>query len=293
VDDTEVVGGGEGGGHLRQLADAGRDRTSGELDGQADAAAAVVVETAHGRHAQGVQSAEGLALGEQIGAAGRVVAAGDPDETQLAVQQLDRRSHHHDMKVHEEQRDATRRRSSVDDIDEIDDIDDPVLVRLLDEARLAAAVDERREHWFAGLASAEETTATGLLVTLAEAREPVSVRMVSGRTHSGVVRLVGTDVTALATASGTAWLRTSAVSEIRAPGAAVPHGGTAEGLDVAFGDVLSLLAGERPEVVVVTSAGASLRGRLDLAGVDIVGLVRPPGRVYVPVAAVHELLAAD
>jgi hypothetical protein len=189
------------------------------------------------------------------------------------------------MKLHGERRETRSQRFGYGRL-----VDDPVLVRLLDEARLTSAADDRRHQWLAELAAVEETTTNGLLTALAEAREPVTIRTAAGRGHTGGVRLVGVDVVALETPSGTAWIRTAAITSVRPQGSTNPVVGAATGLDVALADVLALLAGDRPEVVLVTIGGESTRGVLDTVGADVVGLVQVAGRVYVPVGTVNEVL---
>jgi hypothetical protein len=168
-------------------------------------------------------------------------------------------------------------------------MEDPILVRLLDDARVASAADERRRQEVAGLLASEEATVAGLLVGLAEAAQAVTVHGVGGRAHSGRVVLVGADVVGFVTAAGTIWVRLAALTSVTPSGGPAALGGEGCATDVHLVDVLALLVDDRPEVALITMGGDVLIGMLEAVGVDVVGLRQPTGPVYVPVGAIAEV----
>ncbi|HEY2332650.1 MAG TPA: hypothetical protein VGH94_12095 [Acidimicrobiales bacterium] len=151
-------------------------------------------------------------------------------------------------------------------------MDDPVLIRLLDEARLAQAHrDEERRRLLAGVA-AESATFVGTLVDLAEGRAHVSLRTRGGRVHAGVIELVAGDFVVVEGGAGQLWCRFSAIAGIRVGAGSAPASGARSGLDLLLVDALALLVEDRPRIALELQSGESLAGELAGVGVDVLTL---------------------
>lgn len=161
-----------------------------------------------------------------------------------------------------------------------------------------AAAARARERWLRRAAE-EEGSFAGVLLDLGERGAPVVVTGAAGRRHCGVVAAVGDGVVVLRTAEGAVvLLAASSVGSVRAePRAAPVTGDRAVALDDGVGmvEALSVLAEDRPRVLVVTMSGEGLAGELVGVGRDVVTL-RLDGAdrttAYVAVASVAEVRPA-
>jgi hypothetical protein len=146
------------------------------------------------------------------------------------------------------------------------------LVRLLDEARGADAASSRRRARQLEAAATEGATLAGTLLDLAEAGTSVSVGTTAGRTHHGVVRLVGTDFVVLGGGDGESWLATASVTTVRTTPdeRARPASGDRPAVDLRLVEALGRVAEGRPELVVLLVGGEQLAGRLWAVGQDVV-----------------------
>lgn len=173
----------------------------------------------------------------------------------------------------------------------------------LAEARVdEAAAARARERWLRQAAEAGSSFA-GVLLDLAERGTPVVVATEAGRRHRAVVRAVGSDFVGLGLTSGAEVLvRTAAVSWVRQEGRAERAVGDRgdegsarpPGLLLTLGEALSVLAEDRPRVLVVPRAGDGVAGRLAAVGTDAVTLrLDGPERavVHLPLATVTEVAA--
>lgn len=180
--------------------------------------------------------------------------------------------------------------------------DDP-LGRSLARWAADAAVDEAarrrvRSRWLR-LQAEEEATLAGTLLDLAERGQPV-VFDVGDQRVRGTLSGIGADFVALRSDRDQQVLvRSTAISVVRAePGAGdvlgdrTPADGSPT-VDVGFDAVLGPLAADRPDVLIRTVTGGSVRGRLTRAGVDVLRLLvdgDPPAATWVPTAAVAMLV---
>ena len=180
---------------------------------------------------------------------------------------------------------------------------------LREEARARAAARRLADE------ALEDSDLAGVLRELAARRTPVRVRVGPGRSHRGVLDLVGEDYLALGTLQAWGLVALRAVSSV-APGPAGPVDpddpaaaeGLAPGPDWAsfppqrLADAVERLAGQDlPVRVRCTGEEAALAGELGAAGADFLiirggpdradpGGPRPgEGAVYVPLASVAEL----
>ncbi|MGD9796761.1 MAG: hypothetical protein AB7H43_02235 [Acidimicrobiia bacterium] len=167
---------------------------------------------------------------------------------------------------------------------------DPLLVRLLDEARLAhvRASDDRR-HVLAGVAAASATL-VGTLADLADAGRPLTVRTRGGRRHAGSLVLVGLDFAVVEGAAGQLWCPLRAMAGVAAGGSPVTAG-AGSAADLVLVDALALLAETEPRVAVDLSSGEAVAGELAGVGVDVVRLRLDGGAsLYVPSDSLDGLL---
>jgi len=169
------------------------------------------------------------------------------------------------------------------------------LERWVAEARTAdAAASRARERWLRVQAD-ESSTFAGVLLDLAERGTPVVVHGPAGRRHRGVITAVATDFLALRTSGGRDVLLAyggiaSVRPDARGPG---PVGDRVVRAELGLAEMLSVLAAERPRVLVVTTADGDggIAGELRGVGRDVMTLRLDgePRSAYVAVAAVAEL----
>lgn len=166
---------------------------------------------------------------------------------------------------------------------------------LADATADESVAKRRRERWLRTQAD-EEASLRGVLVDLAERDTPVVVTTRGGRTHRGRATVVGDDVLVMER-DGVAvtLLALGSVASVRpAPGHGPVAGDRRGRSDVALAEVLRLLVGERPRVVVVAGA-ESVAGELARVGGDVltVRLEGDGGRAYVALDAIDEVVVDD
>lgn len=169
------------------------------------------------------------------------------------------------------------------------------LERWVAEARVAEAARLRARSRWLDEHGAQEATLLGVLHDLAERGAAVALRTTGGRTVTGEVEVIGADFTAIRGPTGVTLVPLGAVTSLRtAPGVPASHGGRGAGTELALVEVLHELAADRERVLVVTGDDG-VRGALRAAGRDVL-VVRtdgdPPAPVYVPLAAVREVVLA-
>lgn len=165
----------------------------------------------------------------------------------------------------------------------------------LAESRSDAAARSRRIEQNLTRQASEEASVAGILRDLGERGEPITLTTVAGSTHRGRVRAVGGDFLVLYAddRQGETVIAFRAVDFVRVPSGATVRGDRAEQLEVTLAEVLPEMAADRPEVVVVTSAGHRVRGELRSAGLDVARIRTDDAEratAYVPVSAIAELL---
>ena len=141
----------------------------------------------------------------------------------------------------------------------------------LAERRSDDAVAARsRERWLRQQAQ-EEGTFAGVLLDLGERGCPVVLQGVGGRHHRGVLKAVAGDFAVLSTErSLDVLVHFSGIVSVRQePGAPATAGDRTVVLETTLGEVLVDLAGERPQVVVVTLDGTGIAGQLRAIGRDV------------------------
>jgi hypothetical protein len=169
------------------------------------------------------------------------------------------------------------------------------LERWVAEARSAdAAAARTRERWLRVQAD-ESATFVGVLLDLAERGTPVVIHGRGGRRHRGAIAAVAADFCALRTSGGRDVLLTflgigSVRPDSRSPG---PSGDRALHADLGLAEMLSVLAADRPRVLIVTTADAEgVAGELRSVGRDVV-TVRldgdPRAGAYVAITAIAEV----
>jgi hypothetical protein len=169
------------------------------------------------------------------------------------------------------------------------------LLRLLDDARSEERGTARERERFLRQVAEEGASLGGTLLDLAERGSVVTVRTASGRSHHGVVRLVGVDFLVLGAAPGDVWLRFVAVTTVR-PHPGERHAaatGDRPALDLRLVDALARIAPERPRLGVVTADGELVAGELRAMGADVVTLRLdgdPRSVCYVSADSIREVL---
>lgn len=157
-----------------------------------------------------------------------------------------------------------------------------------------AAAARSRERWLR-LQADESATFAGVLVDLAERGTPVVVHGAAGRRHRGSIAAVASDFCALRTSSQRAVLLTfTGIGSVRpdadSPG---PAGDRVVRAEIGLAEMLSVLAADRPRVLIITAADATgVAGELSRVGRDLV-TVRLDGEArataYVAIRAIAEV----
>ena len=169
------------------------------------------------------------------------------------------------------------------------------LERWVADARSSdAAAARARERWLR-LQADESATFAGVLIDLAERGTPVVIHGRGGRRHRGTIAAVAADFCALRTSGGRDVLLAyagigSVRPDSRSPG---PSGDRVVQADLGMAEMLSVLAAERPRVLIVTTADAEgIAGELRSVGRDMV-TVRldgdPRAAAYVGITAIAEV----
>ncbi len=157
------------------------------------------------------------------------------------------------------------------------------------DTRTREAVAARtRERWLRQQAQ-EGATWLGVLVDLAERGSDVTVGL-DGRSASGRLVGVGSDLCVLAHAGATTLIALAHVHSVRAGGTPPAAGSDRRpALQVSLPEALAALAAERDPVTVTLGGGGEVRGVLVAMGADVVTLrsrTRPWTHTYVPLAAI-------
>lgn len=163
------------------------------------------------------------------------------------------------------------------------------------DSRSEAVVAERaRERWLRVQAD-ESSTFAGVLLDLAERGGPVLVQGRAGRRHRGVITAVAADFCALRTPGGRdVLLAFGGISSVRPEARGTEAAGDRTvHADVSLAEILSLLAADRPRVLVLTQAAdEGIAGELRRVGRDVVTIRldgTPGASAVVAVAAIAEV----
>lgn len=150
--------------------------------------------------------------------------------------------------------------------------------------QLAAESARARSHrrWLAQLA-AESATMAGILLTLAEHEEPVTVHC-GPWTHRGLLRRVGSGTCVLEEPEAVVLLVTAAVTRVDSSRAVADDRMPPEGPDV--GTALADLAAHHPAVRLQLDDGSELAGVLAAVGKDVAQLRVPPTTASVRLPAI-------
>jgi hypothetical protein len=169
------------------------------------------------------------------------------------------------------------------------------LERWVADARSADAAAARgRERWLR-LQADESATFAGVLVDLAERGTPVVIHGRAGRRHRGSIAAVAADFCALRTSAGRDVLLAfagigSVRPDSRHPG---PIGDRVVHAEIGMAEMLSVLAAERPRVLIVTTADTEgVAGELRSVGRDVVTVRldgEPRAAAYVAITAIAEV----
>ena len=158
---------------------------------------------------------------------------------------------------------------------------DDVHVRLLDDARQAAAAEDRAARRMLREADEQDATFLGSLEELAETRQPVVVQTTVGRRLTGTFRSLAADHVVLDGSHGTAWVRIGAIAIVRSAQAGdvrAGGGGRPTRPAVALEEVLHGLVERRAVLEVFFDGGAIARGTAVAGGRDVVTLRDGTGR---------------
>ena len=153
-------------------------------------------------------------------------------------------------------------------------------VRLLDDARQAAATADRTVRRLLCEADEQDASFRGSIEGLAEAG-PVILDTVVGRRLRGTVRTLAAQHVVLIGAHGTAWLRIAAITTARpAAGHPVRAGGGDRPAPAAVSlpDALRVLVERRATLEVLFDGAATVRGRVLAVGRDVLTLREPAGQ---------------
>ena len=173
---------------------------------------------------------------------------------------------------------------------------DAELAALLDEARGSEAVRSRTSRRWLEQQALEEARLSGVLLAASEQGGTITVRTVSGRTHTGRVTAVASDFCTLHTATGTdVSIRLGALTLIQPDRGMQPvraaDSRTAP-TRTTLTQMLSASAPESPDVTFVCAGHPdAVPGRLVAVGVDVATLQTDDrrGLAYVALASVTEV----
>ena len=175
------------------------------------------------------------------------------------------------------------------------------LRRLLADAAADAAARERSQERTLRAVAESEATFAGVILDLAERGTTILVRTIAGRLHRGRVVGVGASVLALQDGGRPPVLLTVAGVTSARPDPAVDDHGLERAtdvsgnrpapIDVPLGQLLAVLAEDRPRVQVAVPGDEPVAGELRAVGSDVVTL-RLDGRrlVHLRLAAVVEVV---
>lgn len=173
---------------------------------------------------------------------------------------------------------------------------DAELAALLDEARGSEAARSRTNRRWLQQQALEEARLSGVLLSAAEQGAMVTVRTLSGRTHTGAVTAVAADFCSLRTTAGAAVsVRIDAITLIQPDRGIQPVAAADARLAPVRTTLVEMLAGEAPEAPDVTFVCAgqpdAVPGRLIAVGFDVATLQTDDrrGLAYVALASVTEV----
>ena len=169
------------------------------------------------------------------------------------------------------------------------------LERWVADARSADAAAARgRERWLR-LQADESATFVGVLIDLAERQTPVVIYGRAGRRHRGSIAAVASDFCALRTSGGRdVLLAYAGIGSVRPDSrSAGPIGDRAVEAEIGLAEMLSVLAADRPRVLIVTAADdEGIAGELRSVGRDVVTVRldgEPRAAAYVAISAIAEV----
>ena len=173
---------------------------------------------------------------------------------------------------------------------------DAELAALLDEARGSEAVRSRTNRRWLQQQALEEARLSGVLLSAAEQGATVTIRTLSGRTHTGGVTIVAADFCTLRTAAGAeVSVRTGAITLVQPDRSMQPVAAADARLAPVRTTLAEMLAEQAPEGPDVTFVCAgqpdAVPGRLIAVGMDVATLQTDDrrGLAYVALASVTEV----
>lgn len=143
---------------------------------------------------------------------------------------------------------------------------------LLDEARVAAAAEDRAQRRLLAAADVQDATFHGTVEDLAEAGAELVLHTTIGRRIRGFVQALNADHVTVTGDHGVARVRIDAVTVVRVAGGGAPHPGGGERADRApapLADAVRHLVDDRASVEVLFDGGGGIRGTALAAGRDI------------------------
>jgi len=179
---------------------------------------------------------------------------------------------------------------------------DADLAVLIGDAHAVAATEARIRERHLRDAAAGDATLLGVLLDVAERRQPVSLRSRSGRTVQGWVVVVASDAVVVEGGGGLlTYLRVASLATVRpATGPLAPKSGRSDEAGnrrppraTSFAALIADLAADRPRVALdVEGEGGLLTGELRSVGVDLLRLRLdgdPPVTTHVALAQLSGL----
>jgi hypothetical protein len=173
---------------------------------------------------------------------------------------------------------------------------DAELAALLDEARGVEAARSRTNRRWLQQQALEEARLSGVLLSAAEQGATVTIRTLSGRTHTGPVTAVASDYCSLrTTARADVCVRIAAITLVQPDRMMQPVAAADARLAPLRTTLIEMLAAEAPEAPDVTFVCAgqpdAVPGRLIAVGADVATLQTDErrGLAYVALASVTEV----
>ena len=173
---------------------------------------------------------------------------------------------------------------------------DTELAALLDEARGVEAVRSRTNRRWLQQQALEEARLSGVLLSAAEQGATVTIRTISGRTHTGAVTTVAADYCSLRTTAGAqVCVRMDAITLVQPDRGMQPVAAADARMAPTRTTLAQMLATEAPETPDVTFVCAgqpdAVPGRLIAVGTDVATLQTDDrrGLAYVALASVVEV----
>jgi hypothetical protein len=146
---------------------------------------------------------------------------------------------------------------------------------LLDDARADDLARARTsERWLRQQATTSATV-LGTLLDLAERGVALSIGVLGGRRHDGIVVAIGLDVVLLAERDDRVAIAIAAVTTFRPAPGTDSHAATGDrpaAVDLGLVELLARVVDEQPDVAISLVSGEALRGRLLAVGADVVSI---------------------